>query len=228
MRGLRVGLAVGLAAVVAVAAVAVAQPRNGGFETRDFSGGWKTVGVDGFSGAPAPSQWEVYGSADRGGASTVDFTPPQGLFAAGVHQEDRPGLDILHRKLRLAKGKINKLSFFLAWENIAANFHSPRSFRCRRAKGPSRAGARNRNQQFRIDILKANAPIRSLRRKHVLTTLVKTTNRTRDKRGFRKQTFNLTREGVRKRRVQLRVATCVNLAPLAVAIDQVKQRTKRR
>lgn len=226
---MRKALALTAVAAVALAAVALAAPRNGGFETGDFAGGWKVKD-------PGGGDWYVYRGRTiveieeppfRGLGGPQFFRPPRGRYAAAAYQEG-PGLNILHRRLRLADDATNKLSFFLAWDNSADRFHTPDSFEFddgampRGVTGPPE----NPNQQFRIDILKPKAPPDTLKDSQILATLFRVRNNTDLRRRYKSESFNLTRLGLEGGKVRFRVAEVDNQAPLLVGVDQVKLRSK--
>jgi hypothetical protein len=226
----RRGLTIALVATLAIGAVALAAPRNGGFETGTFSGGWKVKD-------PGAGDWYVYDGrsvieptrASRGAGGPIGpqfFRPPRGRYAAAAYQ-DGPGLNILHRRLRLKAGEINKLSFFLAWDNSQNRFHTPDSFdyegggAARGLMGPPK----NPNQQFRIDILKPNAPVDTLKDRQILATLFQVRRGTKDRRDYKRERFNLTELGL-DGTVRFRVAEVDNQGTLPVGIDNVKLKSK--
>lgn len=226
---MRKSLAFALAGTLAITAVALAAPRNGGFETGDFSGGWKVKD-------PGSGDWFVYDGRSiveaprpRGlGGGPQFFRPPRGTYAAAAYQSG-PGLNILHRRLRLKDGEVNKLSFFLAWDNNGGQFVTPDNFDFegggagRGAMGPPE----NANQQFRIDILKPNAPVDTLKDSQILATLFKVRPSTQDRRRYKRERFNLTSLGL-DGTVRFRVAEVDNLGELPVGIDSVKLKSKPR
>jgi len=80
------------------------------------------------------------------------------------------------------------------------------------------------NQQVRVDVLKAGAPVRSVQRRHVLDRVFRTESGDPDVRAYRAVKANLTPFAGRK--IRLRFAVVVNLAPIRVGIDAVKIKTK--
>lgn len=222
----RSGVAVGLGLTLAFAALALAAPRNGGFETGNFSGGWKVKD-------PGGGNWYVYDGRSvveppgpRGLGGPQFYRPPRGRYAAAAYQFG-PGLNILHRRLRLKEGEANKLSFLLAWDNNGGQFVTPDNFdfddggAARGMVGPPE----NPNQQFRIDILKPNAPVDTLRDRQILATLFKVRPNTQDRRRYKKERFNLTALGL-DGTVRFRVAEVDNQGELPVGIDAVKLKSK--
>lgn len=225
---MRKALALTAVAGVALATVALAAPRNGGFETGDFAGGWKVKD-------PGNGDWYVYRGQTvveppfRGlGGGPQFFRPPRGTYAAAAYQQG-PGLNILHRRLRLKEDATNKLSFFLAWDSNSGRFYTPDTFEY--ADGTMRGAARgapakNPNQQFRIDILKPNAPVDTLRDRQILATLFRVHNNTDLRRRYERERYNLTELGLDAGRVRFRVAEVDNQGELPVGIDQVKLKSK--
>lgn len=207
--------------------MAIAAPRNGGFEAGDFSGGWKVKD-------PGEGNWYVYEGTTivepeplRGLGGGEFYEPPRGQYAAAAYQ-DGPGLNILHRVLRLKPDARNKLSFFLAWRNSQNRFYTPDSFEYgnggmvrARGGGPPE----DPNQQFRIDLLKPEAPVDTLKPKPILATLFKVRRNTQDQRRYKRERYNLTELGL-DGKVRFRVAEVDNQGELPVGIDQVKLKSK--
>jgi hypothetical protein len=216
-------------AVVALAAIAYAAPRNGGFESGSFKP-WKVKD-------PGGGDWYVYKGRTivdkgpgplRGLVGPRFYRPPRGRFAAAAWQ-DGPGLNILHRVLRLKDDEVNKLSFFLAWRNSQNRFYTPKSFDYgggsvpRGINGPPA----NPNQQFRIDLLKRRAPVDTLNKKHIVAKLFRVKRGTRSSRRYKRQRYNLTKMGI-EGKVRFRVAEVDNQGVLPVGIDHVKLKSKPR
>jgi hypothetical protein len=222
-------VAIASVAVVAAAAIGHAAPRNGGFESGSLKP-WKVKD-------PGGGNWYVYKGrtiVDTGpgpirglGGGAQFYRPPRGRYAAAAWQSG-PGLNILHRVVRLKDNAVNKLSFFLAWRNSQDRFYTPDSFDYgggpvpRGIKGPPPEGA---NQQFRIDLLKRRAPVDTLKKKHILATLFKVKPGTDRARRYKRHRYNLTRMGI-EGKVRFRVAEVDNLGGLPVGIDQLKLRSK--
>lgn len=224
------GIARAVAAVVALgalafAAVAIGAPPNGGFERGDFKG-WKVENNE--DGA-----WFVYDQppdlreAARG--FPVAFPdPPQGRYAAAVMQ-DGPGARFLHRRLKLRKNRRIKLSFYVFYSNGADRFYTPRHFR---AEAPSEMPLRGLpvepNQQYRIDLLRKKAPLRSLRKRDIVKTLFRTKVGDPQSLAPNKLRFNLTRFAGRT--LKLRFAEVDNQEVLYAGTDAVRlvQKKKRK
>lgn len=216
LRGTIAAALVAAVTATTLASGAEVQLVNGGFETGDFTG-WKRL-------EPGGGHWVVYGGAPRGG---IDTTPPEGIRAARVAIND-PGANILHRVLRLKPGKRNKISLYLAYDNSkAGEWFSPRSFDFDNGPvGPVRqrgGGGGTPNQQIRIDLMKPRARIKSLRRKDILATPLRTRHGDPLARVWTPLRVNLTRLGIDRKRVRLRIAEVDNQAPIFIGVDDLTQ-----
>ena len=227
MAGRQVGIAA-LGAIVALAfgagtanAAAVA---NGGFES-DSLEGWDT---DFFgSGAWFTYEGEYFGLPIRGPEpKPVLPAPPKGQFGA-VSDQGSPSAMFLSQVVKLERGMKHKLKFQLAYTNrntgvpvrgpeFPPGFHTPHHFRFGKNARP--------NQQFRMDVMKPNAPIKSLKSKHILERVYITERGDPRRRGYRRITEDLSEHAGEK--VRLRFAVAVTEAPLNVGIDAVKIRSK--
>jgi hypothetical protein len=187
---------------------------NGNFETGDLEG-WDT---DSFG----PGGWGVYSVARLGPPIPA---PPQGASAALAGQ-GKPSAAMLSQVVKLERGKRHKLKFKLAYDNdntgkprqrgFFPGFRTPNHFRFSKAAAP--------NQQFRMDVMKADAPIRSLKAKHLLESVYITERGDSNHRNYFTVKENLTEHAGEK--VRLRFAFAVTEAPLYVGIDAVKIRSK--
>jgi hypothetical protein len=215
---------VGIAALAALAALALgtgtasaATVENGNFETGDFEG-WKTD----FFG---PGGWFIYsGLTGRG----FEFPPPpQGGFGA-ISDQDQPSAQFLSQVVKLKRGMKHKLKFQLAYHNdnvsppmargaeFLPGFHTPHHFRFGKNARP--------NQQFRMDVMKPNAPIKSLKSKHILERVYITERGDPNNRNYRTIKEDLTEHAGEK--VRLRFAVVVTEEELNVGVDAVKVKSK--
>ena len=165
----------GIVAVVAVLAVgttsiALAAPvnvPNGGFEEGNFSR-WDRFERGG-------GDWSIYSAAPRGlPGPIVTPPPPQGQNAALVTQGG-PGVNILHRVLKLKRNAVNKMKFKLFYDNSINRFYTPDSFKFGgggMAPRPRCLAGAPPNQQLRVDLMKRSARIKSLKDKNILATLL--------------------------------------------------------
>lgn len=205
MRRRGVARVAGTATVIAtlvLAALAGGAPSNGGFERGDLKG-WKKK-------TTAGGDWVAYvGPSDNGEASMPPA--PQGTYAAaGVQDEASAGF--LYRKLKLRKNHKIKLSFYVFYDNAAEEgFRTPKHFK---------VSLDQRNQQYRIDLLRQGAPIQSLKKRDVLKTLFRTRRGDPDKLAPKKLSFNLTKFAGRT--VTLRFAFATNLFYMTTGVDDVR------
>lgn len=199
-----------LAGAVAPAAQA-AKVVNGGFERGNLSG-WQ----QNYFPSADVGRWFIYPVTPR--ARGVFPAPPQGEFGAVTDQGD-PSVQILSQVVKLKPDKRHRLSFQLAYDNAAVAR--------RRGSGfitPNSLTLAQPNQQFRMDVMRPGAPIRSTRRKHVLARVYRTEVGDPNSSGYRRVSANLTE--LAGKEVRLRFAVAVTENPLNAAIDAVKVRTK--
>jgi hypothetical protein len=161
MRRLMVLLAAMAVMVVGYAGTALAATVvNGGFETGDTSG-WTVVNEEGGSG-----DWYVC-SSDRAtcpAPSPSTFPPPEGTYAA-ISSQESEGSHILYQDVTLEAGATHQLSFTTYYENYADEFFTPNSLSYRIGE---------HNQQYRIDIMKPDAPVDSVAPEDILATVFST------------------------------------------------------
>ena len=213
---------VGIAALGAVVALALgagtasaATVENGNFETGDLEG-WKTD----FFG---PGAWDTYSSLRQQGGMAFP-APPQGDFAA-VSEQGMPSAMFLSQVVKLERGQRHKLKFKLAYQNNNTGaprgaefpgFWTPHHFRFGKNARP--------NQQFRMDVMKPDAPIKSLKAKHILERVYITERGDPNNRIYKTVKEDLTDHA--GERVRLRFAVVVTEAELNVGVDAVKIRSK--
>ena len=207
---------VGALAVLTLGAgtAGAATVENGNFETADLEG-WDT---DSFG----PGGWGVYSVARLGPPIPA---PPQGASAALAGQ-GMPSAAMLSQVVKLERGKRHKLKFKVAYNNANTGkprqrgffpgFRTPNHFKFSKAAAP--------NQQFRMDVMKPDAPIRSLKAKHVLESVYITERGDPNAKDYFTVRQNLTEHAGEK--VRLRFAFAVTEAPLSVGVDAVKIRSK--
>ena len=206
---------------VSAAGASAARVANGDFERGNLSGWQKD-----FSEAGG---WFIYDGPFgplRGPTPEVP-APPQGDFGA-ITSQGNPSRMFLSQVVDLKPGKKHKLKFKLAYNNrntgkarlrgpkVSPGFWTPRHFRFGKAARP--------NQQFRMDVMKPGAPIKSLKSKHVLDRVYRTDRGDRNRRPYRAVKADLS--DYAGDRVRLRFAVVVTEAVLNVGIDAVKIKTK--
>jgi hypothetical protein len=132
---------------------------NGGFETGNTSG-WTVVNEAGGSG-----DWYVCSSDVEACSAPVpsNFPPPEGTYAA-ISSQGGPGSHILYQDVTLEAGATHQLSFTTWYENHADSFYTPDSLSYQTFP----------NQQYRIDIMKPDAPVDSVAPEDILATVFRT------------------------------------------------------
>lgn len=195
MRRKPIVVAVAATALV-LAATAFAGPTNGGFEKGTLKG-WEVKAPGG--------EWNVY-DADDG----LPSDPQVGDYAAFI-QQGEPGANFLHRTLNAKDGRY--LSFYLAYDNqLAGGFASPKSFSI---NGQD-------NQQARVDLLKKDAKLKSLKNRDILTTVFRTKDDSPLTQAYEFYFVDLKEEGI-KGKFQFRLAEVDNIGPWFVGLDELFQ-----
>ena len=214
-------VAVGVSAAVGIASMALAAPvnvPNGGFEEGNFSR-WDRFERGGGS-------WNIYSAAPRGlPGPIVTPPPPQGQNAALVTQSG-PGVNILHRVLKLKRNAVNKMKFKLFYDNSINRFFTPNSFKFGGGMPPTsapRGGGAPPNQQLRVDLMKRSARIKSLKKKNILATLLWTKRGDPLQRPYRTVKANFEKLDINANRVRLRIAEVDNQGEFRVGVDALKQ-----
>jgi hypothetical protein len=189
------------------ALASAADSANWDFERGDFAG-WRTLSFG--SGA-----WHVYsdGTTPPDAAdSDPRFAfrmpaPPQGKFAAATDMR-QAGVRILHRTVKLDGRSMLRLTLFY---ESAGPFSSPSSLDYY-LEAP--------NQQFRVELLDAAAPVTSMAAKHVLVTIFQTAPGDRAKLRPHEVTVDLSRWAGQS--VRLRIAQVDNRGPLRAGVDNIR------
>jgi hypothetical protein len=200
---------------------AAKKPKNGNFEKGNLSG-WQVLDLPGesetdtwyvYSGTTLPNPFDME-PLRRGIGTPAPFTaPPQGDFAA-VTVQGGPGTHILHRTLKLKKGKTHKLKMRVYYRNND-DFFSPNSL--------DTDGGFD-NQQYRIDLLKKNAPLDSVDGDDILKRIFGTEPGDPSEIQPKKLRVNLTKFAGKT--VRLRFAEADNQGEFNAAVDAVKLKSK--
>jgi hypothetical protein len=171
---------------------------NGTFETGDHTG-WGIS--DRGSGT-----WQVY--EHRQDILPPVISPPEGDFAIASRQGG-PGSHILHQRVRLPEGGQHRLKFIL-WYRSRGRITTPDTLS--HEAGP--------NQQFRMDILKPGAALRTMDPAKILATAFRT--RAGDPRMLDQCTISLDLSSLAGRLVRLRFAEVDTEGFFNVVIDWVR------
>ncbi len=142
--------------MVQVAAASLALD-NGDFEMGNLAG-WTNVTTCGGQNA----RWYTYSGRRTPLTGHTILPPPQGQYAA-VTDETGPSTMILYRDFVVPSG--TALSFIIYYQNQAGVFYSPQTLDC---------SFHQRNQQYRVDLIKPHAPIDSVASGDVLLNLFRT------------------------------------------------------
>lgn len=192
--GLFLGFAPPSSAVVVKGLVA-----NGNFETGDHTG-WRISDL-------GSGTWKVY--EHRQDIQPPVISPPEDEFAIASRQGG-PGSHILHQMVRLPEVGQHRLKFIL-WYRSRAPIAS-RDTLSHQGSSP--------NQQFRMDILKPGAALRTMDPADILATAFRTS--TGDPRMLDLSTISLDLSSLAGRRVRLRFAEVDNQDFFNVVIDWVR------
>ena len=199
------------------AAVALAGGiRNSGFE--DGLNGWDTSD----RGA---GQWASLDATEVDAIDPKLQGPKAGERQALVTQ-DGPGSRLLLQDLELKPNRTQRLSLWIQYRNGGDKFASPNTFDTGGLMPLSaRGGASIRdNQQLRVEVIKSSAPIRTVKRKQILATVLRTMPGDRLNSKWHRYGVNLSKYAGKK--VTLRIAELDNLGLFRVGVDAVKLKSK--
>jgi VCBS repeat-containing protein len=196
-----------------MAALAFASPahaatvENGDFESGTLTG-WTVVDQEGSNGS-----WYSYSSENPPpqGCPPPGEPPPQGIYAATTHQSG-PSSHVLYQDIALEPSATHSLSFTLYYDSFAP-IASPDTLD--RNTGP--------NQQYRVDIMKPDAPVFSVDPDDVLATVFRTTEGDPQTLSPTQMDFDLS--AFAGQTVRLRFAEAVTQNCFAASVDDVKVTT---
>ena len=199
MRKILIPAAFGALVALLSSSIAVAAPivTNGSFETGNRSG-W-TVENDG------SGNWVVYRNPNNVAGG---INPPHGDFAI-ITQQNEPGSHVLHQRVRLPQRGTLRLKFILQYESNAPIITDD-----------SLRHDGDENQQFRMDVIKRRAPLRTLDPSDILATAFRTEEGDPEELSERTVTENISH--LRGRRVRLRFVEVDNQGNFYVVIDRVR------
>jgi hypothetical protein len=199
------------ALVGAAAALAAATVHNGSFEN-GFEG-WNRDSLGGGS-------WAT--KIDPASEAQIPQPPPKGKKAAYASQND-PSSNVLYQDVDLKANRDHKLIVWVAYKCKAEDFATPDSLDIGPVDPPKRRGTSVDNEQFRIDVMDPEAPVRSVESGDVLKSVFRTeVGDPRHRRWF-KVHANLS--SFAGETVRLRFAEVDNLGFLSVGVDGVKVTT---
>ena len=177
---------------------------NGDFETGSLSG-WQTS-YETFEG-----EWFAYDREEEEAGNEAAFPPPAGRYAAADRFE-YPDSAVLFQQISLPAGTTDQLSMILGYDST-----QPMSVRSPDTLEANSIG--NGNQQVRVDVLKAGAPIRSLASGDILATVFATSNGSPEEFGPTTLTADLS--AFAGQSVVLRIANAVEEGLMSVTVDNV-------
>lgn len=135
---------------------------NGDFETGTFEG-WTTANQMGYA------KWRIYNGEEAGTNEGWPPAPPSGAFAPDGIVITHMDTNYLYQYVALPAASTDQLSMYLyywSWAPIAVP--TPESLVV------SESPLAQPNQQVRVDVLKANAPLESVSPNDILTTVYAT------------------------------------------------------
>jgi hypothetical protein len=182
---------------------------NSGFESGDFSR-WNRANQSGGFG-----NWVVYSGTTSPKSGFRIAAPPQGKFAATSDQTGA-GSRVLYRDIHLKRNMKYELSFYLYYHNFADRFFTPNTLDY----------TVDRNQQYRVDILKPTANPFTVKNKAILRTLFQTEVGDPNQLAPKLRTFNLT--PFAGKTVRLRFAEVDNQLFFLASADRVRLTSHRR
>jgi hypothetical protein len=188
---------------------AAARVPNGGFATGDFSR-WNRANQSSSNG-----NWFVYSGTTSPKSDFPIAAPPQGKFAATTDQTGA-GSHVLYRDIHLKRNRKHELSFYLYYHNFANRFFTPNTL----------SYTVDRNQQYRVDVLKPNANPFTVKNKAILRTLFQTEVGDPNQLAPKLLTFNLT--PFAGKTVRLRFAEVDNQLFFLASVDRVRVTSHRR
>lgn len=211
-----------LVLTTAIAAIAAAVALAGGVGNGGFE-----HGLNGWDRSDrGPGRWSSFDAAQVEAVDSALQGPKAGERQALVTQ-DGPGSRLLTQDLKLKPDQRHRLSLWIQYRNNTDEFASPNTFDVGGGMPPGRAkgGAPTvDNQQLRIEVIKSSAPIRTVKRKQILATVLRTMPGDRLNSRWHRYAVNLTKYAGKK--VTLRIAEVDNLGVFNVGVDAVKLKSK--
>jgi hypothetical protein len=211
-------LLVVLVAISAPASAEAAKVVNGNFESGTLNG-W------GVSPATGAGNWFAYAGTDapigskRPKPADPVQPPPQGTFAA-IADQANPDTLILYQDVALEAGlshQLSLLAYYDSYKPIAIPNPDTLSVAAEALRLPN--GKLQQNQQFRIDVIKPEAPLESLDPADVLRTMLATKRGGPEHMAPTRLTANLS--AFAGQTVRIRIASAVTEEVLNAGVDAV-------
>lgn len=227
MRSLR---AIGRTVLLGVALIAMLAPGsaeaekvvNGGFESGSLSG-WSVYQAnpfgDWFAYQGTQTPIGVNRQKNENGLSLPVQAPPQGTFAA-VTDEIEPDTLILYQDVALEPGhdyQLSLVAYYNSYKPIAIPTPDTLSISDEALLLPN--GKFQENQQFRIDVMKPDAPLESLDPADILRTVFAT--KLGDRRTMAPTKFSVNLSPFAGQTVRLRIANAVTGEVFNAGVDSV-------
>ena len=174
---------------------------------------------------------ESWSSLDATRVEAVDpaLQGPKAGEREALVSQGGPGSNLLLQDLKLKPGQRHRLSLWIQYRNHTGEFASPNTFDVSgelMKDGSGKGGAPTvDNQQLRVEVIKSSAPIRTVKRKQILATVLRTMPGDRPNSRWHRYGVNLT--GYAGKTVTLRIAEVDNLGDFYVGVDAVKLKSKR-
>ncbi len=180
---------------------------NGDFEAGTLAG-WTALRQPG-----GPSSWLAYSRKEFEEGKAVLSPPPSGEWAAESTLLPA-GTDYLYQDVTLPAETSDQLSFYLYYSSA-----EPLAVPSPNTLFASESDSAQPNQQVRVDVLKANAPIESLSPNDVLATAY--ASKAGDPTEMAPTLFHADLSAFAGQTVRLRVAAVAQQGPLAGGVDGV-------
>jgi hypothetical protein len=209
-RGALAGLVV-LGALIGATVASAATVHNGSFEN-GFDG-WNRDSLGGGS-------WAA--KINPGSEAQMTQAPPKGKKAAYASQGE-PSSNVLYQDVDLRANRDHKLIVWVAYKCKADDFVTPDSLEIGPLGSPKRGGEPVPNEQFRIDVMDPEAPVRSVESDDVLESVFRTEVGDPLRRRWFKVHANLS--SFAGETVRLRFAEVDNVDYFTVGVDGVKVKT---
>jgi hypothetical protein len=204
-----VALVVGAVALIVVSVAAAASVPNGSFESGMDD--WQ-INIEGLG------QWAANDQTENG-PNLPDPQPPKGAVAA-IGSQDGPSSNVLYQDVQLPDGMTHHLSVWISY-NSGTGFATPHNLHDGFPGGEPDDGPPDfPNQQFRVDVMKPSAGLRSVKDSDVLKPVFRTEEGDETQSGWFKVGTNLDKYAGKT--VRIRFVEVDNQEYFTVGVDGVK------